>query len=95
MPTIDASSSPNKDRKTLHRKLLARCHHSDGLKTMAAATSLPALSKDTTMHEDRFTELPEELALKHNFLASNSILLCAIYTVHRESAKNHASPHRP
>jgi hypothetical protein len=28
---------------------------------MAAAGSLPALSKDT-MHEDRFTELPEELA---------------------------------
>ncbi|KAJ6859364.1 hypothetical protein NC652_041602 [Populus alba x Populus x berolinensis] len=94
MPTIDASSSPNKDRKTLHRKLLARCHHSDRLKTMAAATRLPALSKDT-VHEDRFTEIPEELALKHNFLASNSILLCAIYTVHRKSAKNYASPHRP
>jgi hypothetical protein len=28
---------------------------------MAATGSLPALSKDT-MHEDRFTELPEELA---------------------------------
>ena len=40
MPTIDASSCLNKDRKTLHRKLLARCHHSGNiLKTFVKKTS--------------------------------------------------------